>query len=190
MTSSPWTEALIQRFFGVQANARVSPQSSKKPSKSHLSQQPTPTAWSSSVSFRKLDVDFASRPRMELRSSHVNHQTSEMTNLILSRGDVALNKSGLGPLFFSFATQRDLMFGQSDVPFVSAQPFLEVFASLFPALAHGDLLIHRVLLYVRISSSRVFRTKIGSFFGIVPILSLSNRIQLLPGNMWAVREDA
>ena len=100
MTSSPWTEALIHCFFGVQTNARVSPQSSKKPSNSHLSQQPTPTAWSSSVSFRKLDVDFASRPRMELHSSHVNHQTSEMTNLILSRGDVALNKSGLGPLFF------------------------------------------------------------------------------------------
>ena len=68
--------------------------------------------------------------------------------------------------------------------------FLEVFASLFPALAHGDLLTHRVLLYVRISSSRVFRTKIGSFFDIVPMLSLSNRIQLLPGKMWAVREEA
>ena len=59
VTSSPWTEGLIHRASAIQA----------------LSQQPTlPTAWSSSVSFRKLDVDSAPRLRIEVRSSHVNHQ--------------------------------------------------------------------------------------------------------------------
>ena len=46
-----------------------------------------------------------------------------MTSLNPSRGDVALNKSDLHPVLYSFATLRDLMFGHSDVPlFVSAQP--------------------------------------------------------------------
>ena len=50
---------------------------------------------------------------------------SEMTSATPSRGDVALNKWSLGPVLYSSATHRDLMFGHSDVPlFVSAQPVL------------------------------------------------------------------
>ena len=50
---------------------------------------------------------------------------SEMTRLTDFRGDVALNKSGLGPVLCSSATHRDLKFGHSNVPsFLSAQPVL------------------------------------------------------------------
>ena len=85
VTSSPWTEALIIGTCSLapaQANLlQEAPKlafpvlSSVTGAVQALSQQPTlPTAWSSSVSFGKLDVDPAPRLRIEVRSSHVNHQ--------------------------------------------------------------------------------------------------------------------
>ena len=75
------------QFRHVLACPLRKPTSSKKPPSSHsvlssvtgavqaLSQQRTlPTAWSSSVSIGKLNLDSAPRLRTEVRSSHGNHQ--------------------------------------------------------------------------------------------------------------------
>ena len=106
-----------------------------------------------------------------------------MTSFTPSRGDVALNKSGLGPVLYSFATQRDLMFGHSDVPlFVSAQ---SVVMGFFPVSFQHWLkgtFSHTACYYTYcISSSRAFPTRRDqpSSFGIVPVLSLTNRIKPL-----------
>ena len=62
VTSLPWTEVLIPRASSEYKHVLAC-------------QQPAlPTAWSSSVSFGELDVDSALRLRMDVRSSHVNHQ--------------------------------------------------------------------------------------------------------------------
>ena len=105
-----------------------------------------------------------------------------MTSFTPSRGDVAPNKSGLVPLLCSFATQRDLVLGHLDVPWFVSACLDGVLLRLLPALAHGDLFIHRVLLYVQIFlfSRLPNQDWIQPFyFGIVPVLSLSDRIQLL-----------
>ena len=106
-----------------------------------------------------------------------------MTSFTPSRGDAALNKSGLDPVLYSFVTHQDLMFGHSDVPlFVSSQTVLMGFSRLLPALAHGDLFIHRVLLHVLHLLLTPLSNQDGiqpSSFGNVPVLSLSNRLQLL-----------
>ena len=71
-----------------------------------------------------------------------------MTSFTPSRNDDALNKSGLGPVLYSFATHRDVRaLGRS---LVRARPACldGGLPRLLPALAHGDFFIHRVLLYV------------------------------------------
>ena len=76
------------------------------------------------------------------------------------------------------------MFGHSDAPLFCVRPACldGVRHRLFPALAHGDLFIHRVLLYVLQLLFTRLTNQDGiqpSSFGIVAVLSLSNRIQLL-----------
>ena len=88
VTSSHWTEVRIPRASSeykhvlacflrkmISSKLALPVLSSVTGAVRALPQQPTlPTAWSSSVSFRKLDVDSAPRLRMEARSSQVNHQ--------------------------------------------------------------------------------------------------------------------
>ena len=66
---------------------------------------------------------FARQPIRAVYPSGCLNAASEITSFTPSRGD------GLGPVLYSFATQRDPpMFGHSDVPlFVSAQPVLMEF---------------------------------------------------------------
>ena len=75
---------------------------------------------------------------------------SEMTSFTPSTSDVALNKSGLGPVLYSFANHRDLVFGHSDVPLlVTAQPVLMGFSLLsFQHWLMGTFFVHRARLYV------------------------------------------
>ena len=87
-----------------------------------------------------------------------------MTIFTPSRGDVALNKSGLGPVLYSSATHRDLKFGHSEVPFfVSAQPVLMGFFPVsFQHWLMGTFSYTACFFTYCISSSRAFRTKTGS----------------------------
>ena len=92
-----------------------------------------------------LRYDFAQK--YPLRTSITG--STERTSLTPSTGGVALNRSGLGPVLYFFATQRDLMFEHCDVPFfVSAQPVLMGFLCRLPVLAHWGLLVHRLPLHV------------------------------------------
>ena len=112
---------------------------------------------------REARCDYsAPGPLLEVRSTDVKKKTkrnvpfwlldaaSEMTSFAPSRGDVALDKSGLGPVLYSFATHRDLVFGHTDAPlFVSAQPVLMGFFPVsFQPWLMGSIFARRVLLYV------------------------------------------
>ena len=109
-----------------------------------------------------------------------------MTSFTPSRRDVVLNRSGLGPVWFSFATQRDLLYGHSDIPlFVSAQPVLVGF---FPVcLQHwlmGTLIrarcasSHHVLHLLLTRPPNQDRIQPSSF-AFVPVLPIPERVQLL-----------
>ena len=56
-----------------------------------------------------LDVD-SETVRENFGSGWLLDAASEMTSSTRFKGDVALNKSVLGPVLFSFATHRDLTF--------------------------------------------------------------------------------
>ena len=89
----------------------------------------------------------------------------------------------LGPVLYSFATHRDLMFGHSDVPlFVSAQPVLMGFFPVsFQHRLMGTLSYTACFFTYCISSTRLPNQDWiqPSSFGVVPVLSSSDRIQLL-----------
>ena len=123
-----------------------------------LSHQPTLlAAWSSPV---KLDEDSALRVRIEARSPHNNNQEHRPLlvpgrclrddELHPSRGDVALNKSSLGPVIVLLRDPARFYVGTLRRSLVLVRPAClgGVLPCLLPALAHGDLFKHRVLLYV------------------------------------------
>ena len=142
---------------------------------SSFSQQPTlPIAWSSSVSFRKLNINSAPRLCMEVRASITKSSPSGCLKLPPFLPEVMLRRTGRAwvqcPVLSSFPTHRDLMLGQGRSLVRVSPACLDV---VLPRLL-GTVSYTACFFTHCVSSSRAFRTKIGS-----NVLSLSDRIQLL-----------
>ena len=182
------------RLFGVQARARIPSLEQRhgcRPSSFSAAHcrlpDPPPSPSGSSMETLRLAVAWKCALRTSVTKSTVPlllDAASEMTSCTPSRGDVALNNSGLGPVLYSFATHRDLMFGHSDVPlFVSAQPVL---TGIFPVSFQHRLMrtfsYTRVLLFVLHLLLTRLPNKTGSHhppWTSSQYFPLSDRMQLL-----------
>ena len=143
MTSSPWTEATIARASSeyklVLACPLRNPISSKMPPLAFpATSNVTGDVQTLSQAAHTADCLVLLRLQREARcrlcaapsrgctlfATSITKSTvpfwlldaaSEITNFTPTTSDVALNKSGRGPVLCSLTTHRDLMFGQSDV---------------------------------------------------------------------------